>query len=444
MKKKVSQILESVRDYISNNELENKYKVDVKAFSRKRILDFQSVIFHIIHLLKSSLQIAIREIAPILSIPTVCKQAFCLARKKVLPEAFTKINNKLCSEFYNANEFKTFHGYILLATDGSTMQLPDEAEIIKKYGVTKNHLGKSSISVARASYSYDVMNGITVDAILEKCEIAERELAIRHIQNSFHHFTNKPILYLYDRGYTSLTIMLYHLFNKQNFLIRSTLQFLSTKIQERIKNGEKDFIIELNARKIKGTKKREEFFRLLPNVSIDTRFNVRIIVVELSTGEKEILITSLIDPEFKYEWFKPLYHCRWGAEENYKFHKVRIEIENFSGKSDLVVRQDFHATVFASNIKALIALEAQKELDEENDWSEYKYAYKINQNIAMGALREDLVKMLIDPQRDLESFCNELKKFIKKNTIPIRPERAFPHERKTKGRKYHMTQRRCI
>jgi len=44
----------------------------------------------------------------------------------------------------------------------------------------------------------------------------------------------------------------------------------------------------------------------------------RFICIELSTGEKEVLITSLLDAEeYPYELFEELYHLRWGVEESY-------------------------------------------------------------------------------------------------------------------------------
>jgi hypothetical protein len=178
MKKKASQILNEIRNYIHSEELKSTCKINKEAFSRKRVSSFSSIISHVLHLLKETLQIAINDVSSILGIPTISKQAFCSARKKICPEAFIKINNKLCTEFYNDNSFKTFHGYILLAVDGSTDQLPDSPAIRDKYKVTKNQLGKTSISLGRVSNCYDVLNGITVDAILETCEIGERELAI--------------------------------------------------------------------------------------------------------------------------------------------------------------------------------------------------------------------------------------------------------------------------
>lgn len=137
-----------------------------------------------------------------------------------------------------------------------------------------------------------------------------------------------------------------------------------------------------------------------------------------------------------------MYHLRWGGEENYKFHKIRVEIENFSGKTPHAIEQDFHATVFTGNIRALLAEEAQSE-EEQICKGEYKYDYKINKNISISILKDEIVGALYNPERNLEMFCEQMKKAMKKSTVPIRPKRKFAHARKTL-RKYPMNRRRAL
>jgi hypothetical protein len=68
----------------------------------------------------------------------------------------------------------------------------------------------------------------------------------------------------------------------------------------------------------------------------------RLVRVELQDGEVEVLITNLMDGQaFPASEFEELYHLRWGAQENYKRLKQWVEIENFSGKGILSVKQDF-------------------------------------------------------------------------------------------------------
>ena len=54
---------------------------------------------------------------------------------------------------------------------------------------------------------------------------------------------------------------------------------------------------------------------------------VRLIRVELESGEVEVLITSLLDTkDYPYRAFAKLYALRWGIEENYKREKQRLDV----------------------------------------------------------------------------------------------------------------------
>ena len=93
---------------------------------------------------------------------------------------------------------------------------------------------------------------------------------------------------------------------------------------------------------------------------LDTRpMKLRLIRVELDSGESEVLITSLINCEkYPSHLFAALYHDRWPVEEDYKVMKCQIELENFSGQSELSVYQDFHARIFLKNITSMLAYAA--------------------------------------------------------------------------------------
>ena len=80
-------------------------------------------------------------------------------------------------------------------------------------------------------------------------------------------------------------------------------------------------------------------------------------LIRIQNGDKvQVLITSLIDTKrYPIEIFYDLYHSRWPVEEDYKFIKCRMELENFSGKSVLSVYQDFHAKIFTKNLVSILA-----------------------------------------------------------------------------------------
>lgn len=169
-------------------------------------------------------------------------------------------------------------------------------------------------------------------------------------------------------------------------------------------------------------------------------------IIDLPTGEKEFLITTLIDKNiYKYEFFVDLYFMRWGIEENYKFLKIRIEIENFSGLTVQAISQDFYATIFSRNAQQLLINEASKEMVEtEPAVNTKKYRYQINKNVAFGAFKNKFIEMLFLPDAYLKAFCEKTKTIMKRSLVPIRKGRTFPRIRRNTRRKFHMNMRRCL
>lgn len=388
--------------------------------------------------MRKSLQSELNGLVKVVKTPIISKQVFSAARKKLLPGAFKELNRKLVQEFYIDNKFRKFFGFRLVAVDGSTLQLPEGLSIREKYGACSNQ--KEGMSMSRISHAYDPLNGITLDAIMRPYAVPERTMVFDHVLNTIiSNSTND--LYILDRGYPSITLIFFLLYHGKNFVMRCSTGWLPL-VNQVLQSGKRDVIIEITPKMLTG-EKRKEFQKLLPNICMKSFVKVRVLIIDLSTGEKEILITSLLDKNiFKYKAFKELYHLRWGVEENFKFYKVRIEIENFSGKTPHAIEQDFHATVFTGNIRALLAAEAEEE-NELYPKKQYMYDYKINKNISMSILKNEIVNILFDPEEDLKAFCERMKKLMKKSTVPIRPGRKFAHIRKN-NRKYPMNRRRAL
>jgi IS4 transposase len=62
-----------------------------------------------------------------------------------------------------------------------------------------------------------------------------------------------------------------------------------------------------------------------------------------------------------------LYYLRWGVEIEYDVLKNTLEIENFSGRTETAIRQDFHIHIIASNMLAASFWEAQETVDREHN-----------------------------------------------------------------------------
>ena len=114
-------------------------------------------------------------------------------------------------------------------------------------------------------------------------------------------------------------------------------------------------------------------------------------------------------------------------------------IENFSGKSKLTIEQDFFATIFTCNIATLLMEEAQSEINEALEQKKLRYKYKINRNIGLGILKNELIETILS-NKDLGEFCKRVKIQMQKNMVPVRPGRSYSR-RKSRWRNYSMNRR---
>ncbi len=399
----------------------------ITDFTRDRILTLPNLIVFILNYIKKSLQLEVYNFTDRLSLSEVTKQAFSKARIKLSPIVFTLLNQKFITEYYSDNTIKTFKGLRIIATDGSTLRLPKEKQLYEIYGCNTENNG---VPLAKISIIFDVLNNITLDSGIKKYLSSERAMANDHIEQLIKYdqiIAEKKCyqndLLMFDRGYQSIFLMYYILYLKKHFLMRVTEDFLQ-EIKEFINSESNDGIISINAFS-KGRKISKDFEKYLPDIE-KLPIQVRILLFTLSSGEKEVVITSLTDiNQFSDEDIFELYHMRWGVEEEYKYYKVITELENFSGKTPISVEQDFFATVLASNIHMMLSNEAENELKIEKKDFKYKYEYKINRNILVGVIKNEIIDILLG-DCDLELYCANLKKRIKKNIIYVRPNRTFP------------------
>lgn len=327
-----------------------------KFFTRKRLLVFPVLVGFFLNMLTKSLQIELDRFLKVLkgesSQVTVTAQAVGKARKKLSEQTFVRLDERLVDEFYTENTYTTWRGYRLIGIDGSTVQLPMSTEIVEEFGGVSNQHGVV-MAMARISVAYDVKNEISVHACIEKYASEERAFALRHLDavRAFNGRTegrrgHQGDLVLFDMGYPALYFMaVMHLWG-QEFVIRTSDAFLK-EVQEAISSESDDLVIQIPVQ----TPERplpEKLRRYLPHIDPDLVLPLRVVKVTLDNGTRETLLTTL--QEVPYEDFQGLYAQRWGSEGHYDVLKNMLEIENFTGKSALSVRQDFHATVFTNNI----------------------------------------------------------------------------------------------
>jgi hypothetical protein len=113
----------------------------------------------------------------------------------------------------------------LLAIDGSTTKLPMTDDVAQHFGVWNVRQGSPS-PMARVSQLFDVLNKITVDALIKPKRIGERELAAQHLLNVMPND-----LILLDRGYPAWWLFNLILSMNANFLCPRILHQMESRPQ---------------------------------------------------------------------------------------------------------------------------------------------------------------------------------------------------------------------
>ena len=261
-------------------------------------------------------------------------------------------------------------------------------DIAEHFGVWNGRQGAPS-PMARVSQLFDVLNKITVDAIIKPKSIGERELAAQHLLNVMPND-----LILLDRGYPAWWLFNLILSMKANFCARVSCTKWKV-VRKFFRSGLSEKIIYLPVHSTSVAQCRQMGLDMTP-------LKLRLIRIE-NDGKVAVLITSLIDTkQYPIEIFNDLYHQRWPVEEDYKTIKCRIELENFSGKSALSVYQDFHAKVFAKNLVWMMAFPVQDRMDDDTSFR--KYRYQINFTQALSKSKGVIALLFHDTAKRIKSL----------------------------------------
>jgi hypothetical protein len=393
-------LAEETREVLFDSEYAKAYKESEKDFTRNRKMGFVSVIGLCLNMVRKSMQLEIDNYMELLDSELekpITKQAFSKARQKISPCAFQYLFEMTGERAFQSNVFGRYKGRRVFALDGSELYLPKSKDIIKEYGMMR----KNSIPYGRASVLCDVITGYTVHSLLDSLETGERKLAMRHL-DYFLDYREKDDIVEFDRGYASNETIKELCDKEFNFVMR-----LKRKFNVEIDNtNKKDFFV---------------------NFEIEGKtYKLRVIKFDLSSGEKEVLITNLSRTEFKHSEFAELYHLRWGVETKYNTLKNKLDIENFSGKTVTSVLQDFYATLYLSNMAVAIKAESDEIIKEDLSSKNLKYDYITNENLLIGKLKNNFVLILLNDNPDERVLLfDKLIERISHFRTPIKPNRSF-------------------
>lgn len=350
---------------------------------------------------------------------SITTSAFCQARMKFSEQAFIELNTEcILKLFYAQSGVKRWRGFRLLSVDGSLVELPPSPSLYEGFG--KNN-PQARLPGCRVSQLYDPLNKLTVDARISAFAKGERELAYEHLSAVM-----PGDLILYDRGYQSHWLFAGILQKGADFCARVTHDY-NNQVKAFVKSDKQSSVIDIAC----PNENDEQYSsKSIPTEAV----KVRLVKVELSNGEIEILATSLCDPNtYPRRLFKNLYHQRWAIEEDYKKLKCRIEVENFTGLSPRSIKQDIYAQIVSKNMASLWEQAAQPYADERS--KSRKFEYKVNFSYVLGKFKHNFIKLMVG-LIDMRLLMKLLKQ-ISSATHAERPGRSFERRPKKNSKWYH-------
>lgn len=391
------------------------HRVRAQDFSRERELSFARVALLILAKGVKSLQGHLSEFAAQLEAldlqkagaGVVSKSAFSQARAKLSHTAFIALNEEAALPSVYAAEYREvlerWRGHRLLAIDGSLLCLPAKEPLGAHFGWQESGNAKGAARgprfvQGRASVLFDVLNRVVLDARLEAFATGERALASLHLAAAA-----AGDLVTLDRGYCGAEFLAKVLAAGADFVCRVPRNWLA------------------EARALFAANQPGQSRRLrLPG----TTREVRLVSVRLSTGELEVLVTSLLEERlYPTEDFLALYGLRWGIETFYGLLKGRLEVERWSGESLEAIRQDFFSSVLLTNIESVLGAPAQSQLSAQD--RQRQQALAVNRARSFHALKSHALA-LFGSHLPTGELLARLTALMRIDPVAKRPSRRVP------------------
>lgn len=413
-------VLEGLCRMISDESFLEESRKKTTQFIRRRKLSFKGYIWYLLSNTKRSLTTGLRSFVNEFNEgkETLSKQAFSQGRQKIRPEAFRKIMDLTCHMFYEEAEVMKWNGMRVTAIDGSRLNLPTSQELADYFGIQES---SGEQVQALSSSLYDVLNGITIDAAVAPYNANERELAKVHL----HYLKEHPLqddtkeLVILDRGYPSGELVSVMEECGFKYVMRFNPTFISP-----VKFTGTDCVIEHQFKQVR-----------IP-------LKLRIITLGLDTGDKEYLVTNLLDPTITEEDFRSLYKLRWGIETHYSDVKNKLWLEDFSTKTVEGIQQDFYATLTVGNLAYIQIYDCKEEIEKQHNRKGNKHVYKANVNVTIGMLRDTVIRMVVaDSDLKKRKLLKQLNADISRFVTPVRSGISSPRKKAHPGAKFSMNNR---
>ena len=371
----------------------------------------------------------------------ISKPGYLKQRMKLNPAAFVDLYQFHNRNFYSDPEAElyTVNGFLVLAADGSDINIPTTPETLALYGDASRR-GKPCAQIGLGCL-YDTLNRMILDADINRVSFNEMAVAEKQIASVRETIGDHPFMVTMDRGYPSIPAFLRMIDSRIYFVVRLKSSDFKAE-QQALSSDDEDVDINLTRNR------RAHYMRTADEAIVMSRdsFPLRMVRVWLDKEhtEYEVLATNLPRDLFPTECFWEIYHLRWRIETAYQTLKDRLQMENFTGTKPTLIEQDIYSTIYVSNIAEDIARDIEQE-QADHLKNDYKHRMAVNRTLCIGLLKSDLIYILLEKDRKKQDeLFQQLYDEISENIVPVRPDRHYHRTKWPLAGDYSNTHKRSF
>ena len=416
-----------------------------QAFTRNRKMPLSDLLLTILSRRGKTLYLELRDFMKVKAAYANTKTSITVSgylkqRLKLNPEAFRFLYRSHNHNFYTSNGVnpRLFNGYLVLATDGTKVNIPANDETRAVFGTMDLGGTKGNVTQIGVECIHDVLNKFIIDCSLNKATFSERDALEAMLDNVPTIIGDKfPYVILMDRGYPSIPLFL-------NF-IEKNIKFVARLSSSDFKREQKSLLSDDEYLHVEIDYSRMHYYLNTEREQLVTKqryFPLRIVRIELDDGTYEYIATNLSKSEFNTKEMKDLYNSRWGIETTFCSLKDHLQLENFTGTKPILIQQDIYSTIYLYNLAEHLIRDIENSPQEEH-LNNKKHPMKVNRSICYGLLKDELINIILEEdkkkkRRKMEDLYDE----IARNVLPVRKDRHFA--RHPTRRKYSQTHKRCF
>lgn len=374
------------------------------CFTRNRNMPLPELLRFILMPRTRSTEVELLEYSHITGSNRVNKSDFSRRRRQLPAGYFKSLHRDIIRDIYAKTDPAVWNGHLLLAGDGTTYSLPNTRAIRNKY-LEGRKTGRGEQALARGVVLKDVLNDIVVSSNMESYGSDEISLLMEEIESLPVEVTALMPVVVLDRKYCAYTLLAALLRRGVGFVIRVKQRF-NEAVDNFICSGDSvgDIILKPSPTTVKKLNR-------LYGKGAHNAFRVRL--VRLS--DSVVVMTSITDfPLFESE--RDIYHSRWDDETTIGFIKNNLQVEIFSGYSDVALQQDFYAKTIVYNILSILVGQAAELRHDRNP-------RRINRNIALGIFSVFVLEILPAGTDDCNTNFDSVLKEISRFSTHVIPNR---------------------